>query len=431
MTWCVGCESLTLVRHSSRRIPVFRSTTFAKKTTTMTTMMMESSSTEAAGNNGGDKRDFAGSIPNNNIRNTNSVDNDNRNKKKPVQKKFHHLTVCMVPPDDCEKVWQYVTRARTELRDPGLFRWPPHANLLYPFLNIQPENGSDTNSTDNAAAVDAAILQGLENACRACEPFRVRIDRYGTFGGKHRGVLWLYPASYRELPIVGSNDCNNQDDKGNDSVPTSATATDQVVEPLIALQGLLEQQFPDCSDQRKGGGVYNPHMTVSHFIDLPAALVGKAAMEAWWPGSNNDNDDDTAFEFPVGEIYLLQRTGDNGQFERLVTVGLGASGETTVHQPAVKFVHMPNEEADWVRDERMQLKSRRNGANKRRNGQGGRGAVSSKKNRQGRGRSSPRVVDSPEVIEAKRAARKAKREALDDAAANASDSHTSDSSLSE
>jgi hypothetical protein len=43
----------------------------------------------------------------------------------------------MVPPDDCEKVWQYVTRARTELRDPGLFRWPHHANLLYSFLDVQ------------------------------------------------------------------------------------------------------------------------------------------------------------------------------------------------------------------------------------------------------------------------------------------------------
>ena len=261
------------------------------------------------------------------------------------------------------------------------------------------DHGSDNNNTENAATVDAAILQGLENACRAC---RVSIDRYGTFGGNHRGILSLYPAWYRQLPILGTNDKN-----------------DQVVGPLIPLQGLLEQHFPDCSDQRKGGGVYNPHMTVSHFIDLPAAFVGK-------PQKKLGGQQRHCLGVPLGEIYISQRTGDNGQIERLVWERLVKRQCTSL---PLNYVHMPIEEGDWVRDERMQLKSRRNGANKRRNGQGGRGA-SSQKNRQGRGRSSPRVADAPEVIEAKSAARKTKREALDAEATNASDSY-SDSSLSE
>ena len=43
----------------------------------------------------------------------------------PVANKLHTMTVCMVPESKYADVWEAVTKARTELRDPGLFRWPP------------------------------------------------------------------------------------------------------------------------------------------------------------------------------------------------------------------------------------------------------------------------------------------------------------------
>ena len=45
--------------------------------------------------------------------------------------KQHSSTVAIVPP---EALWPPIQRARRALRDKGLYRWPPHINLLYPFL---------------------------------------------------------------------------------------------------------------------------------------------------------------------------------------------------------------------------------------------------------------------------------------------------------
>ena len=42
--------------------------------------------------------------------------------------KVHHATVALVPPEEC---WPPIQEARLELRDRGIYRWPPHINLLY------------------------------------------------------------------------------------------------------------------------------------------------------------------------------------------------------------------------------------------------------------------------------------------------------------
>ena len=34
-------------------------------------------------------------------------------------------------------------------------------------------------------------LDKLQGACRRMEPFTVRLERLGTFGGAKRGVLWM------------------------------------------------------------------------------------------------------------------------------------------------------------------------------------------------------------------------------------------------
>lgn len=286
--------------------------------------------------------------------------------------KFHHLTVCLVPPDvpNNQHVWEQLTQARTDLRDPGLFRWPPHANLLYPFVDPRRAAAEDEPDKNNPSSrMDPEILDKLQGACRQMEPFTVRLERLGTFGSAKRGVLWMYPTS---------------------RVTTSTLSTVNDTEPLIQLQALLQDAFPFCNDQQKVAGTFHPHMTLSHFVNLDEALQAQAKVETWW---------DTSLDFRVDEIYLLHRQGDGGQFERLVTVGLGSKGTVTVHDPSLPFDSMPHTEADWVREERMKLKQRRNYKGSRRGGRG----------RRRRGGSRP-PPDSPEVIAQKRAERKAKRE---------------------
>ena len=297
-----------------------------------------------------------------------------------LPQKFHHITVCMVPPESSERVWEHVTQCRADLRDPGLFRWPPHANLLFPFLKRSTSttitnNDHNTEHDDNNDTVDPDILDGLLKACRQCDPFTVRLQQLGVFGGKKRGVLWLYPDSR-----IRSGKQQDDDDQA-------------VVEPLVRLQSLLVESFPTCNDQNLKSSTeegFNPHMTLSHFVNLDEAEAARRRLQPDWP---------TDLEFSVDTIYLLERTGDAGQFVRVADVSLGANAAAIVHdQPGLPFRHMPATEADWVREERMKLKQRR----RRRNGRG-------RRRRRGSS-SSPRVPDSPEVIAAKQAARKAKRE---------------------
>jgi len=94
--------------------------------------------------------------------------------------KLHTSTLALVPP---EEAWPPIQDVRERLRDKGLYRWPPHINLLYPFV---PED-------DFAAAADA-----LAPAAASNPPFELSLDAFGVFGGRHRGVLYLCPSAPAE-----------------------------------------------------------------------------------------------------------------------------------------------------------------------------------------------------------------------------------------
>ena len=82
--------------------------------------------------------------------------------------------------------------------------------------------------------------------------------------------------------------------------------------------------------------------------------------------------------FIVDKIYVLQRIGDEGQFLRVADVGLGINSSYEIYYPScIPFPQMPKTEEEWVYEERMKQKSRRNrkgrGGRGRGRGQGGRG----------------------------------------------------------
>lgn len=300
---------------------------------------------------------------------------------------MHSMTICMVPSPKYKDVWEKITKARTELRDPGLYRWPPHANILYPFFDILAPKLSNDNMMERDEIINKKLIS-LQSAIQKCEPFRVSIDSLGTFGGNNRGVLYLVPDSFRD-----ESSCSQQDNLHCDE------------QPLLQLQSLLENSFPECNDQRKNGK-YTPHMTLSHFPSLESAVEAKEIIKKWW----------TIIEFEVNEVYLLKREGDGGQFKIVATLKLGDmvntisnNDQTTknieIHDPPIAFPDMPKVEEEWVYNERMKLKERRNGKGNRRN----RG----RKTRQKKiDRGPSKSSDTPEIIARKRAERAAKRERL-------------------
>ncbi|KAL7526474.1 hypothetical protein ACHAXR_001504, partial [Thalassiosira sp. AJA248-18] len=173
-------------------------------------------------------------------------------------RKSHCMTVCFVPPPSASKAWEQLTASRKECKDPGFYRWPPHANIVYPFLEpVYEKDGGESKHIQRIKFRDD-VAKYLAKVAEQCKPFDVTIDSFGTFGGKNRGVLWAYPKSKYYV----------QDGDGDDKE-----------EPLIKLHSLLEEQFPMCKDQRKGGA-FHPHMTISHYANNDDALAAKEVVES-------------------------------------------------------------------------------------------------------------------------------------------------------
>lgn len=246
----------------------------------------------------------------------------------PRIRKLSTLSICLVPPPTAKHVWEILTKARTQLKDPGLFRWPPHVNLLYPFVNIDVgvvETWKEAG--ESAEMVDPDIIRRLEIAVQRVEAFSVTLDHFGIFGGTKRGVLWMYPTTYS--PAEGQSQ----------------------TEPIRCLYQSLVREFPECSSSPSRD--FNPHMTLSHFESLHDAEVAREEIQTWWPPQG--------LQFNVNEIYVLQRKGDGDQFMRVASLGLGRNSTIRVHDPHLPFPDMPSIEEDWVRSERLKLKQRRNG----------------------------------------------------------------------
>jgi 2'-5' RNA ligase len=266
--------------------------------------------------------------------------------------KLHTSTVALVPP---EEVWLPIQQARESLRDKGLYRWPPHMNLLYPFV---PEE-------QFAAAADA-----LAPAAAATPPFELTLDTFGVFGGRHRGVLYLCPGALEELAA------------------------------LCELQSALQSAIPHCDDQQRGG-VFTPHMTLAHFPSREAAEVARDALAPSWRPPRFSCE---------GSVHILRRLGNAGQFERGCTLPLGGGGgQPRLFEPPRRFDAMPAEEASWVREARKDAHRTGGGRGRARARSGGRGR---------RSRRTPEeraAIQSrtPEQITAIRAERAAKREALE------------------
>ena len=171
--------------------------------------------------------------------------------------------------------------------------------------------------------------------------------------------------------------------------------------PLTRLHNALERVFPECKDQTKGGS-FTAHMTLSHFENLDDALAAKRIIQCDYEESLKKS----LLKFDLDRIYVLRRSGDNGQFLRIADVGLGANSRVERWDPPTPFPAMPSREEEWVLEERMKLKARRNKSWRN-------GGKNRRRSNSRRPRSPPRVPDTPEVIAAKRAERKAKREQLE------------------
>ncbi|KAJ8606624.1 hypothetical protein CTAYLR_008380 [Chrysophaeum taylorii] len=253
-----------------------------------------------------------------------------------------HTTSCaMIPPEDGE-AWRQMQVVRESLRDAGLYRWPPHCNLIYPMV---PAKRFDD------------VLPFLQEACKKVPPFRVRLAECGVFGGARRGVLWLRP------DVVGGDDSGES--------------------PLVALQRKLRTAL---SQPEKN---FVPHLTLSHFESAEAALRAAETLE-WTP-----------VDFVVDEVHVMARQGDDGQFtlyHRLPLGGCSLPDSEILPRPFRGMPAMPFEWTDQARDLLRARRGRSSSGRPRRRRR--------RRSPEERARIAARTPEEIEVIRAERARRK-------------------------
>jgi 2'-5' RNA ligase len=143
----------------------------------------------------------------------------------------------------------------------------PHVTLLYPFY-----------PRENFDAVETV----LRNACRAIEPFELRLAELRHFHhGRARYTLWLAP---------------------------------QPGEAVVQLQAALEMAVPDCNETSGYPAGFTPHLSVGQVRGHERLAALKVDLQANWQ----------PLSFPVRHVNLIRRNqppDDVFRVDRRISLG--------------------------------------------------------------------------------------------------------------
>eukprot|EP00026_Physarum_polycephalum_P001034 Phypoly_transcript_01035.p1 GENE.Phypoly_transcript_01035~~Phypoly_transcript_01035.p1 ORF type:complete len:1202 (+),score=298.44 Phypoly_transcript_01035:116-3721(+) len=163
-------------------------------------------------------------------------------------KKVVKSAVIVMPPPE---MWEDIQDIRKE-NDKAYGRWPPHINMLYPFVPV-----------DEFPAVAPKIAKAIE----AISPFAVTFENFSFFP---HGTIFCDPQT-------------------------------KIEKSLHTLQSALESAVPYCNDQSSKAGGFHPHLTVGQ---VPAGETPEGTITNFLKYWNPIN-------FNVDRVYLIAREGDD------------------------------------------------------------------------------------------------------------------------
>lgn len=196
-----------------------------------------------------------------------------------------HLTyktaIALLPPSSIISPIEAVR----SVHDKNFKRWPPHINLIYPFL-ASPLETSDS----NAPRLSQAIQARLEKATSGIHAFRVSLnaDPPGTFHhSKSSKTVWLGP--------VPDNNVKQ-------------------------LQAALQAEFAECdSDQR----AFTPHLSIGQArTDKVAEQLRKEISNKVAEFGQFEKGASRTLDWFVGKVYVIERKGFHGRFAVIGSVDL-------------------------------------------------------------------------------------------------------------
>lgn len=196
-----------------------------------------------------------------------------------------HLTyktaIALLPPSSITPPIEAVR----SVHDKNFKRWPPHINLIYPFL-ASPLETSDS----IAPRLSQSIQARLEKATSAIRAFQISLDATlpGTFThSKSSKTVWLEPSP---------------------------------AEQVKQLQAALQAEFAECdSDQR----AFTPHLSIGQArTDKVAEQLrieignGVASFHQQEEGASR------TLNWFIDKVYVIERKGFHGRFTVVGSVDL-------------------------------------------------------------------------------------------------------------
>ncbi|PSN74871.1 hypothetical protein BS50DRAFT_463765, partial [Corynespora cassiicola Philippines] len=192
--------------------------------------------------------------------------------------------VLLPPPAICPPI-----EAVRRLRDRHFARWPPHINLLYPFL-ASPSEPDPASQQGDSPRLRQDIRARIQHAVRGAPPFHVSLsaDPAGIFSHSKRSkTVWLGPSS---------------------------TSVQQ-------LQAALQAEFSDCDADKRP---FTPHLSVGQAnSDSASAQLREEIKNSVTEFIGDSRHEQTAaLDWYVDRVYVIERKGFHGRFKVIGEVEL-------------------------------------------------------------------------------------------------------------
>lgn len=210
--------------------------------------------------------------------------------KAPAKPEPTSNSACVIlPPSDLCDAIQEIRSAN----DTSFDRWPPHINLLWPFV-------PQTEFTESATKI------AINSRFRSIRPFTVRLATFSFTRGSRYVHL--------NAEILDSN--TGEPIPWPPVVTHGKRATEPQVPPIQTLFNALMEEFPGCERpflDADGSPTQHflPHLSVGQ-VEQTTIRDTVAALQASW----------TPIEFEVSELTFLARGGPNKPFHPILTVPL-------------------------------------------------------------------------------------------------------------
>jgi hypothetical protein len=175
------------------------------------------------------------------------------------------------------------------VHDKHFARWPPHINLLYPFL-ASPSEIVDPGDGNPYPQLKRSIRLRIEEAVRSLSSFHVhlRADSLGVFShAPRRETVWLDPAT----------------------------------QSVHQLQAALQAEFVECdADQRP----YTPHLSVGQVNSIKGAQqIGEEIKDSITGFLASKDEAPDSLDWHVDKVYVLERNGYHDRFKLVGSIVLG------------------------------------------------------------------------------------------------------------